>query len=210
MNNGFLQNVAGYILGKYADGLRNCCMVFPNQRSIVYFREAVRKQRQGKVIWLPRLCTIDEFMHQLGNMRVASQVTLLTMLYKVHQDVTRGKSGENGDVSFDRFYPWALTILADFDDIDKYMVNAHDLLRNIQDIKDLDSYVDYLSDEQKKAVLDFFHTSFADDLSQTNSKIKKRYLDIWHNLWNMYSEFNSRLSRDRIQRNGLPQGRSQC
>ena len=178
----FLHDVAEYILKHYDKCLRDCCVVFPNQRSSVYFCDAI-KQVNDKVIWLPRIFTIDEFISKIGNQKVASPIKQLATLYDVHQEITH--SGEK----FDRFFPWAQTILSDFNDIDKYLVDAQVLLRNIQEIKQLDSSVDYLTEEQRKAIEKFFNVVYDGE-----SDLKKRFLDIWHNLLPMYELFGKRLN----------------
>ncbi|MBO7595012.1 MAG: hypothetical protein J6T12_08585, partial [Salinivirgaceae bacterium] len=57
----FLHNVAEFVLANYANDLKDCCIVFPNRRSAVYFFEEV-KRINHRVIWLPKHCTIDEFI----------------------------------------------------------------------------------------------------------------------------------------------------
>lgn len=191
----FLHSVAQFILDNHANELKNCCMVFPNQRSIVYFLEEVRKINAGRsnVLWLPNCCTIDNFIHSLVNVKVASPITLLTTLYQAHQKLTN--SGE----TFDKFYPWAQTILADFDDIDKYLADAHYLLQNVQDIKQIDDAIDYLTDEQIEAIRAFFSKT----LNDGESELKKRFLDIWHILRSLYDEFHARLAQKGLASEGL-------
>ena len=179
----FLHDVADYIMNNCAGELRNSCAVFPNQRSAVYFYEEIRTINH-KITWLPKCMTIDDFMHSIGNQKIASQITLLTTLYKVNQELT------HSDESFDHFFPWAQTLLSDFDDIDKYLANADSLLHNIQDIKDLNSMADYLTENQKEAVKQFFHATF--DGSET--KLKQRFLDIWHILLPLYKNFGKSLN----------------
>ena len=184
----FLHDVADYIMNNCAGELRNSCAVFPNQRSAVYFYEEIRKINH-KITWLPKCMTIDDFMHSIGNQKIASQITLLTTLYKVNQELT------HSDESFDHFFPWAQTLLSDFDDIDKYLANADSLLHNIQDIKDLNSMADYLTENQKEAVKQFFHATF--DGSET--KLKQRFLDIWHILLPLYKNFGKSLNDCRMR-----------
>jgi len=179
----FLHDVAEYILKHYDTCLRNCCVVFPNQRSSVYFCDAI-KQVNKKVIWLPRIFTIDELISKIANQKVASPIKQLATLYDVHQEVTH--SGE----TFDRFFPWAQTILSDFNDIDKYLVDAQVLLRNIQEIKQLDSSIDYLTEQQRDAIERFFNVVY-----DGSSDLKKRFLDIWHNLLPMYELFGKKLNQ---------------
>ena len=179
----FLHDVAEYIMRSQSDDLRNSCAVFPNRRSAVYFYEEIKKIN-SKVTWLPKCMTIDDFMHSIGNQKVASQITLLTTLYQVHQELVAEKE------PFDKFFPWAQVLLADFDDIDKYLANADDLLRNVQDIKDLDSAVDYLTEGQKEALKRFFHATF----EGKETELKKRFLSIWHILLPLYNEFGKKLN----------------
>ena len=179
----FLHDVAEYIMGSQNNDLRNSCAVFPNQRSAVYFYEEIKKINH-KVTWLPKCMTIDNFMHSIGNQKVASQITLLTTLYQVHQELVAEKE------AFDKFFPWAQVLLSDFDDIDKYLANADALLRNVQDIKELDGAVDYLSDSQKDALKRFFHATF----EGKETELKKRFLSIWHILLPLYNEFGKRLN----------------
>ena len=146
----FLHDVAAYIINKYEAVLRDSCIVFPNQRSSVYFCDEL-KRLNNKVIWLPKMFTIDEFIHKIGDLKVASPIAQLSTLYQVYREIDKTETG------FDKFFPWAQVILADFNDIDKYLVNAEALLRNIQEIKQLDSSIDYLTDEQLNAIKNFFN-----------------------------------------------------
>lgn len=182
----FLHCVAKFILENNFNSLKNSCVVFPNRRSEIYFSQEITKlnSESPKVIWLPRYYTVDEFVHSIANLRVASQTTQLATLYRVHQQLA------NSNETFDRFFPWAQTIIADFNDIDKYLVDAHLLLQNIQDIKEIDDSLEYLTEEQRKALADFFNITLGGD----DSELKKRFLSIWHCLLPMYNEFGKQLS----------------
>ncbi len=192
----FLHSVAKFILDNYYSDLKNSCVVFPNQRSEVYFSQEIGRlnKEKPKVLWLPRYYTIDEFIHSIVNIRIASQMTQLATLFRVHQQLNKEASSE----TFDRFYPWAQTILADFNDIDKYLVDARSLLKNIQDIKEIDDTIDYLTDEQRQAISEFFNVT----LGNGDSELKKRFLSIWHCLLPMYDEFNKQLSADGLTYEG--------
>lgn len=195
----FLHSVAKFILENHFNDLKNSCVVFPNQRSEAYFSQEISKlnKENKKVIWLPRYYTIDEFIHSIVNQRIASQTTQLATLYKVHQEALKELNKESNE-TFDQFFPWAQIILADFNDIDKYMVDAQSLLQNIQDIKEMENSIDYLTDEQRQAISDFFNVTLSGD----NSELKKRFLSIWHCLWPMYDKFNKQLNADGLTYEG--------
>lgn len=188
----FLHNVAEFVLANYANDLKDCCIVFPNRRSAVYFFEEV-KRINHRVIWLPKHCTIDEFIHSIVNEPVAMPITLLSELYLAHKELTKSEE------SFDKFFQWAQVILSDFEDIDKYLVDARALLQNIQDIKELNSNIDYLTEEQRRTIEHFFNVTLNTD---DKSELKKRFLSIWRNLLPMYENFNLRLKKRNVTYNG--------
>lgn len=195
----FLHSVAKFILENHSNDLKNSCVVFPNQRSEAYFSQEIGKlnKENPKVIWLPRYFTIDEFIHSIANQRIASQTTQLATLFRVYQQVSK-ELGKESNETFDRFYPWAQIILADFNDIDKYLVDARSLLQNIQDIKEIDNVIDYLTDEQRQAISEFFNVTLGGD----NSELKDRFLSIWECLLPMYDNFNKQLSADGLTYEG--------
>ena len=188
--NTFLDDVVKFILSNHSADLKDSCIVFPNRRSAIYFFESVKKINT-KVIWLPKHFTIDDFIHSIVNQRIAMPITQLSLLYRVYQKLT--KTNE----TFDRFFQWAQVILSDFEDIDKYLVDAHSILLNIQDIKELDDSIDYLTDEQRSVVKKFFHIALDD-----KSKLREKFLNIWHVLLPMYELFNQELANQQLTYNG--------
>ena len=92
------------------------------------------------------------------------------------------------DETLDRFYGWGQLLAADFDDVDKNMVDARQLFSNLSGIHELDD-VSYLSDEQKEIIRKFFQ-NFSDD---HQSLLKERFLRLWSRMGDIYQAFNERL-----------------
>ena len=83
--------------------------------------------------------------------------------------------------TFDEFYFWGEILLADFSDIDRYLVNAKDIFTNISDIKQIESIFDYLTTEQKKVLEHFNIDHYFKHISGSNldgSKVDKNELII--------------------------------
>ncbi len=190
----FLECVTNYLLDNYTNDLRDILLIFPNQRPKAYLFEKIKERLNGKTCWLPQTATIDHFLTKHSGVAVASQETLLALLFKVYQDVSA-----NNNETFDHFYPWAETLLKDFDDIDKYMVDAQSILKCIEDIKELDDKFDYITEEQKNAIIKFF-TSYNN--SQQDSELKKRFLSIWHIILSLYNQLNAELDKQHIAYQG--------
>ena len=134
-------------------------------------------------LWSPCYTTISDLFREKSELMVADPIKLVCDLYRSYTQIT-GK-----DETLDRFYGWGQLLLADFDDIDKNMADAHKVFANLRDIHELDD-IDYLSPEQKNILKSFFH-NFADDHL---SKLKERFLSLWCNLEEIYCDFNQRLA----------------
>jgi CRISPR/Cas system-associated exonuclease Cas4 (RecB family) len=183
----FLETCASYIYKNYSVNFSSICIVFPNRRSGVFFTAYLRKLIQKPII-APEITTINEIMQSLSPLVVTDRLMLITKLYEVFRNVT----GTNE--SFDDFYFWGEVLLADFDDIDKYMVNARDLFQNIADIKEIERHFDYLTEEQK-AMLERFWGSLK-NFEHCNQE--RDFVSLWEKLFSVYSQFQKQLSEKQI------------
>ena len=123
-------------------------------------------------------------MQDISGWHIADPLYLLSALYTIYKEHTGSTE------SFDEFYPWGEMLLSDFDDIDKYLVDAKDLFGNLSDLKEIDSVFDYMTPEQKKAVLMFWnHFSESKD-----GKIKKDFASLWQKLYGIYLSFRETLA----------------
>ena len=182
MNSTFLEAVAKDLLQKYGNNLSRIAVVFPNKRASLFMNEYLARLSEGP-LWSPNYTTISDLFREKSEWMVADPIKLVCDLYRSYTDIT-GK-----DETLDHFYGWGQLLLADFDDIDKNMADAHKVFANLQDIHELDD-IDYLSQEQKSILKSFFH-NFADDHL---SKLKERFLSLWCNLEQIYHDFNQRLA----------------
>ena len=98
-----------------------------------------------------RFVSIGELMERLSGLRGSDRVKLITELYKVYSRVH--------DESFDTFYFWGDMLLADFDQIDKYLIDADMLFSNIGDLKALEGDHSYLTDDQIRVIRQFSKVS---------------------------------------------------
>ena len=79
------------------------------------------------------------------------------------------------ELDLSEFYYWGKMLLADFDDVDKYLVDAHDLFGNVDKYRQMeDTSLSYLSGEQRSALKRFF-----DIVATSNSNETAGFKDIW-------------------------------
>ena len=177
MMNGFLQQVAQIYLDKMGDGIADCCFVFPNRRSSLFFRKYLG-EKLPKPMFSPTLTTINNLFAQISGLKVADKISLLIDLYQEYNLST-----------FDEFVFWGDIILNDFDDIDKYLVDAEKLFTNIKDLHDLDGGYEFLSDEQIKAIKSFWGTFN----KYAGGPKEKEFISLWDSLYGIYTRFRKRL-----------------
>lgn len=188
----FLSQCAEYIYKKHAGELQKICLVFPNRRSGVFFRSYLQNYIETAVVG-PEITTVNELISGFSKLNHGEELQLISILYEIFRKHTQTKE------TFDEFYFWGEILLADFNDIDRYLVNAKDLFRNISDIKEIDSLFDYLTPEQKQTLEQFWGSVAVTD----KKEYQRRYIHIWDKLFLVYNEFKKQLAEKRLAYGGM-------
>ncbi len=188
----FLSQCAEYIFKKHSSELEQICVVFPNRRAGVFFNSYLRKQLTHAVIG-PKVTTVNELISGYSDLHGGEKLQLISLLYDVFREQT--KSAEH----FDDFYFWGEVLLADFNDIDRYLVNARDLFTNVADVKELEALFDYLTPEQKKALESFWGSLAVPDQKANHEK----FLSIWQKLFPVYRDFKKQLEQRGMAYSGM-------
>jgi hypothetical protein len=170
-------------------------VIFPNRRAVLYFRKHL-STFLDKPVFAPRLITIEDFFTGLSDLNIPDKLELNYRLYRVYKDIVL-KQNPSAE-PFDKFYFWGDMLLRDFDEIDKYLVNAGQLFMDLSNQKELDSSFDYLTEEQRN-FLQGFWKSFEENLT-TN---KKKFLNVWSQLHELYLSFRNSLLSEGIAYEGL-------
>lgn len=150
----FQEELAQRLLDSYSNDLSSLVVMFPSLRARSFFNEAVQKVAT-RPIWQAKSTTINQLMESGSSLIIGDRIRLLTELYSIYK---RHHPGEK----LDHFYFWGETLISDFDMIDKYMVDASMLLRNITDIKEIEADVSYLSPEQVEIITRFWRSVHSD------------------------------------------------
>jgi CRISPR/Cas system-associated exonuclease Cas4 (RecB family) len=188
----FLKEIASFLLKPDAYHLPDTCLVFPNKRARLYLSRYIG-EITDKPVWAPQYLTISELMEKASGYLNADRLTLLFELYKVYNKIAG--SQEN----FDAFYPYSETLLADFDEIDKYRIDADDLFNNLAGLKSLDGRFSYLTDEQIALIRRFWNTFDP----ESTSADQKTFLSLWKLLPDVYREFKNRLHEQHLAYEGM-------
>ncbi len=187
----FLQELAEEIYKNHAD-LSKITVVFPNRRAALYFRKYLGESI-SQPVFSPKLLAFEDFVTGLSPWQVPDKLELVFRLHQVYYKVM-GRDAE----PFDQFFMWGEMLLRDFDEADKYLINAKNLFSDLRYLKELDSGLDYLTEEQIA-----FLESFWSNLDSEQSVNKQKFIDIWRRLYSLYQSFKDSLSKEGLAYEGM-------
>ena len=149
--NSFLHLLAKDLIQKYGHNFDNLTILFPNKRAGLFLAQELA-QLIDRPVWMPEILTLSEFIERQTGLKKAEELTLIIKLYKTYQEYAGTTE------RFDDFYFWGNMLLGDFDDIDKYLVDAKDLFSNITALREIESAFPYLTPEQVEFIQSFWRS----------------------------------------------------
>ena len=189
----FLKQVADHYYN--IGDISSRCFVFPNRRSMVFFSKYLCEAVNGNSpVVAPAMLTINDLFYKAAGLVSSDRVRLLLELYDCYRELNPMAE------SLDEFIFWGDVILGDFDDVDKYLVDAKQLFTNVADYKSLQDTFEYLTETQRKAIEGFLSHfnelsgKLTVDIGSDRNEIKRRFLQIWNILLPLYDRFRVSLS----------------
>lgn len=141
----------------------------------------------------PAIMTMNDFFYRLGGAVKTDRTDLLLKLYNQYRSLNPKAE------ALDDFIFWGDVLLADFDDVDKYLVDAKMLYTNVADFKGMQDGFSYLSNLQKEAI-ERFVGHF--DNGKDGQDYKARFLQIWDILYKLYESFRRDLEASSMSYEG--------
>lgn len=188
----FLQQIAQRYYADYADKMQSVAFVFPNRRAGLFFRQALARVA-NRPLFAPDIYAINDLFFRESDLLQADRVTLQFALYDTYRRIT------GRDEPFDRFCFLGEMLLADFDDIDKYMADARQVFGNIGDLKELESNIDWLDDEKREIISRFWQVFLTDN----DKEFKRQFSEVWSHLFDVYTNFKADLRRRGVGYDGM-------
>ena len=222
----FLQQIAERYYTEFDGNLSKVAFVFPNRRAGLFLRQALARVTT-KPLFAPDIYAINDLFFRESELKQADKITLLFTLYKIYKELIDSKKAQetksqeqtekkenkapqsddnqNKEESFDRFCYLGEMILADFNDIDKYMADAKQVFTNVRDLKELENHFDWMSDEQKEIIEKFWNVFFKEKANKDSEKedYKKCFAEIWEILPELYTKFKETLRAEGIAYDGM-------
>ena len=192
MQTPFLKSVAEDLYQHLDGKFDKVTIIFPNKRANLFFNQYLAELNGNRPMWLPEYATINDIFSSLSKNTVADPILLVCMLYQVYKNISQS------DESLDKFYSWGEIMLSDFEDIDNNMIPADKLFGNIEELNEMTD-LSFLSEEQIKAIRDYFSTFNP----QKTTQLKEKFLSIWNILYPIYTEFRSSLAESHYAYEGM-------
>ncbi|MEM7485697.1 MAG: PD-(D/E)XK nuclease family protein [Bacteroidota bacterium] len=164
MHQSFLEHVLND-LQKKGVALESCTFILPSKRSGTFLKKYLSSIITQN-IFSPEILSIEDFVSQISGVATVPPIDLLLELYityknskiKVHDD-------------FNAFLKWGQTLLQDFNEIDRYLIPAKDILNYLSAIKELTHW----------------------SLKSNKTELVQNYMDQWENLEMLYNSFTTSL-----------------
>lgn len=167
----FIKKVASYIREEKID-LKHLTVVLPSERAKKYLTSALFEE-YGKPIIAPEIVTMDRWVKSYSAESVIDKTRALIRLFEIQ--LKDAKTIE--DHSFDEFLTWGNILLADYNEIDRYLLDADQVFRNLADIKEIEQW------------------SFGEaELTES----QKRFMEFWDRLPGYYKALNESLEKTNV------------
>ena len=193
----FLQQIAKI----YAEKLTptsQLLFVFPNRRAGLFFRKELLALVK-KPIFAPDITDINSLAATISPLQKANDIELLFALYESYVHVRSQHTEEIETI--DAFVPFGTTLLGDFNEIDKYLIDTKLLFSNIADLKNLNDQSQFLSEEQIAALNSFWGK--VQNERNENLSFNRQFISLWDDLHDIYTHFTQSLIAKGIGYDGL-------
>lgn len=172
----FIHNILEQLLNQDNFRLENTRFILPSRRSGQFLKKELQALSKT-TSFAPEVLSTEEFIEDITHLQGLDHTQSLFALYETYRALTPQDDLE----SFEVFYGWAQNLIYDFNEIDRYLIDAGDLFDYLSQIKDLDHW----------------------SLPGNQTEMIKSYLNFWHRQPEYYEHFKTQLLEQNQAYQGL-------
>ncbi|GER58571.1 hypothetical protein ULMA_06790 [Patiriisocius marinus] len=171
----FLEETLKHLKNKHED-LADLTLILPSKRAGGFIKNYL-KQKADTTFLAPKIISIETFIEQIANLKIVDNTSLLFKSYEAYLTIDSIQEKE----SFESYSGWASTLLGDFNEIDRYLLDTTPFFNYLGDIQEINHW--YVKDEKTELI--------------------KNYLSFWNSLNEFYNCLSSSLLKDDLGYQGL-------
>ncbi|MCF4100563.1 PD-(D/E)XK nuclease family protein [Gillisia sp. M10.2A] len=161
----FLSHIIKELLDKHSN-ISNFNFVLPSKRAGSFLKKEI-SNFLDQPVFSPNIISIEEFAESVSGLETIDSITTLFEFYEVYKTASPKEDLED----FDNFSTWAQTLIHDFNEIDRYLIDPNSIFNYLSEIQDINHW--YLQEEKTDLV--------------------KNYLKFWKKLPAYYASLKTNL-----------------
>lgn len=177
MEASFLSKLAKELLNNNSSSLQHTNIVLPNKRAKIFLIEELKKQSSTTFL-APKIISIEMLIEEIAQLRTLDNIELLFEFYIVYLDNTETSKQQD----FEKFSSWAVTLIQDFNEIDRYLINQNEIFSYLLDIERIKHWTPNVNNQ---------------------SKLIENHLDFWKLMPFYYQKFTEHLLNKKVGYQGL-------
>lgn len=171
----FLEDTIEDLIETYGE-LSQLTIILPSKRAGGFLMHYL-KQKATQTTFAPTISSIEEFIEKISGLSVIPTTELLFTSYESYLKIKNIKEKE----SFEFFCGWANTLLGDFNEIDRYLLDTVPFFNYLKAIQDTSHW--YLKNEKTPLI--------------------EKYLSFWENIAPFYEQLKNTLLTQKKGYQGL-------
>jgi hypothetical protein len=177
MDASFLSKLAEELLCTNSSSLHLKTIVLPNKRAKIFLIEELKNQSLDTFL-APKIISIEMLIEEIAQLRALDNIELLFEFYSVYISITDKSKHQD----FEKFSSWAITLIQDFNEIDRYLINQNEIFSYLLDIERIKHWTPNVNNQ---------------------SKLVENHLEFWKLLPFYYEKFTKHLLNKKVGYQGL-------
>ena len=162
----FIEETLDQLLSQSTFNLSKTTFILPSKRAGSFLKHILKQKVSGSA-FAPQVLSTEEFIEKITSLQTIDNTESLFKFYQVYKAITPKEEQED----FETFYGWAQTLVYDFNEIDRYLIDAEHFFSYLSRIQDINHWA--LSDPQTNLI--------------------EKYLTFWNLIPKYYQLFQQQL-----------------